>query len=150
MREQDTVRRARELFQGAAARHGLVLVDPERLRGYHRIRLAAEPSRPAHSLPLRIVAAKGAALTVHARDEHVEDLVLGYVWHVHDSPRFFLLTYAEALPIFGDEQSTRRKMAEHRGYWSNSNLHLAGQAQMARFEDRWEWLRDALLRGSLR
>jgi len=84
-----------------------------------------------------------APLTVYARDEFTKALAIAYVWHVHQRPRFFLLSYSEALGVLG-EQRVCMPAWESYGYWHITNVYPERQRQMAPFEDRWEWLRNRL------
>ncbi len=118
------------LFEAALARHGFRVAQPRSDINIDLIVYAADPGPFWYALPMQLRIAVGAAFDPgegFMGRASLRDVVVAYIWVSEDKPRFFLLSYDEAVRAWEP--------------WFDAE-------KLADFEDRWDWLRSRLTGGS--
>jgi hypothetical protein len=134
-------------FEAELIRRGFEVATPRRDRGIDLIIYTDQPSEPFRAVPLQLKISSGAAFNLDRKYERFTGLVLVYVWHIHTQPRYFCLTYQEALGVIG-AQALQTPSWRDKGTYAMFKVSQARQQHLAPYEHRWEWLR-AHLAGSV-
>lgn len=77
-------------------KRGFEVARPHRDKGIDLLGFLDVPADPFAALPIQVKAFTGTSFSVMRKYERMTGLVLVYIWNVLASPRFFLMSYAEA------------------------------------------------------
>lgn len=130
-------------FEAELLRQGFEVAKPRRDRGIDLIIHTDNPAEPFRAVPMQLKVSSDAAFSLDRKYAQFNRLVLVYVWHIHTQPRFYCLTYREALAVIGEKSLATPSWSE-RGYYSMSTVSKEKQRLLDQYENRWDWLRDYL------
>lgn len=130
-------------FEAELLRQGFEVAKPRRDRGIDLIIYTDNPAEPFRAVPMQLKVSSDAAFSLDRKYAHFNRLVLVYVWHIHTQPRYYCLTYQEAMAVIGDKSLATPSWSE-RGYYSMSTVSKEKRQLIEHYEHRWEWLRHYL------
>jgi hypothetical protein len=129
-------------------KRGFEVARPHRDKGIDLLVFLDEPVDPFAALPIQVKAFTGTSFSVMRKYERMTGLVLVYIWNVLASPRFFLMSYAEAAGLVpGPQKATaswNKPLLQAGWSWTKAPKRVV--AGLVPFENRWEWLRAQLTR----
>jgi hypothetical protein len=143
MKAQDVESVGTALLQAELARQGFEVAKPIFDRGIDLIVFSSESPHEFRALPIQVKAASAESFVVNKKYQKFGDLILAYVWGVESQPRFFLLTYDEAVSLLGSAKETRSWRDAGAYSWTRRVDNRRKRA-MEEYESRWEWLRARL------
>lgn len=130
----------RALLEGILIRERFEVARPARDQGVDLVVYLVNPFR---SLPIQVKVKTGEGFDVHKKYARHTEIILAYVWNIHEVARFFLLTFEESLEVLGDVALSTASWQEN-GYYNTSRPSREMRQRLERFENRWEWLRGRL------
>lgn len=80
-------------------KRGFEVARPHRDKGIDLLVFLDEPTKPFVALPIQMKAYTGTTFGVWRKYERMKGLVLVYIWNVRIEPRFFMMTYSEAVRL---------------------------------------------------
>ncbi len=137
------------LFEAELTRKGFEVAKPRRDRGVDLVIYTSDPSEPFRAVPVQLKVSTTTAFSLDRKYTTFTGLVIGYVWDIHTTPRFFLLTYPEAAAVAG-EQALSTPSWEKSGYYAEGPITKKRLALLEAYENRWEWLRGYLAESVIR
>lgn len=143
MNRQDVESVGTALLQAELARQGFEVAKPIFDRGIDLIVFSSVGDGGFRALPIQVKAASAESFVVQKKYRKIGGLILAYVWGVESTPRFFLMTYDEAVALLGSAAETR-SWKEHGVYSWTRRVDAGRKRQLSKFENRWEWLRQRL------
>lgn len=129
----------------ALIRRGFEVAHPMRDRGIDLIIFSDLPGQPFSAIPVQVKAHTGAALMVERKYEKFKGLVHAVVWEaVSERPRYFLFDHEEAVSLVPETSREKEIWARADGHWTWTDAPKNLQERIAKFENRWDWLRARL------
>lgn len=132
----------RAALEAELVRSGLEVAHPNRDLGIDLLVYTTDPGKPFRALPVQMKVTTGPRFSVDRKYERFEGLVLAYVWLL-EAPRFFLMTYREALLVLGAAAQATASWQE-RGYYTQAPVSRERMGQLEEYENRWRWLHEQL------
>jgi hypothetical protein len=132
----------------ALIREGFEIARPLRDNGVDLIVFSDDSARPL-AIPLQVKVHSETGLEVfRERYERFPGLVYAVVWQALSQPRFFLFDHDEAVALIPETSRQTSSWTRADGHWTWTHLKVPQDVQlnMARLENRWDWLRSRLLR----
>ena len=136
---QQTELVGRALLEAELVRQNFEVARP--IRDKHIDLLVYTPV-PFRAIPIQVKVKTSDGFDVNRKYEQYPGLILAYVWNIHDTPRFFLMTYDEALSVLGER--AQNTPSWRKGSYNTSRPSREMRQRVEGLEDRWEWLRQRL------
>lgn len=132
-----------KLLEAELVRNGFEVAYPIRDRGIDFIIYQDNHGKPFSAVPIQVKAASGERFILDRKYERMKGLILAYVWGIDKKPRYFLLTYREALSLLGRARKTNSW--QKKGIYVYPHVpHRLKEKLHQYYEDRWTWLRKLL------
>lgn len=133
----------RAALEAELIRNGFEVARPYRDKGIDLLVFLDEPTKPFAALPIQMKSSTGTMFGVWRKYEKMTGLILVHVWNVQTSPRFFLMTYAEAAALIPQRQkssaSWNKPLLKGAWSWPKAPRPIATQLEH-KYEGRWSWL----------
>jgi len=139
MNTQQTELVGTALLEAALVREGFNVARPAIDFGIDLIVFSAQTDKYFKAIPIQIKVSTEARFELHRKYSRFKDLVLAYIWNIHKKPRFFFMTYEEALDVLGPRAS--KSESWKKGYYSFSKISKTRLEKLRNYENRWDWLR---------
>jgi len=127
-------------------RYGFEIARPHRDKGIDLIVFLDAPAHRLAALPIQVKSYTGESFGVMRKYEGRKDLIHAYVWKVLDQPKFFLMTFAEAVRVLpkAQRQTESWNRTDGKAGWHWTRVPESIRPTLFRYEDRWTWLRQRL------
>jgi hypothetical protein len=130
----------------ALIREGFEIARPLRDRGVDLVVFSDDSTR-CSAIPLQVKTHSETGLQVF-REKYTAfpGLVYAMVWQTLSQPRYFLFDHGEAVALIPETSRQQLSWTKPKGYWTWTHpVPPDVQLNVARFENRWQWLRARLL-----
>ena len=127
------------LFEAELIRQGFEVAKPRRDRGIDLIVYTSDPGGPFRAVPIQLKVSTRTAFSLDLKYESFTGLVIAYVWEIHATPRYFLLTYPEAAAVAGDQALSTPSWKKD-GYFAEGPATKKRRTLLETYEARWAWL----------
>ena len=139
-----------KLLEAELVRERFEVAHPIRDRGIDLLVYRDDRGKPFVALPIQVKASSSERFDLDRKYERTTNLVLAFVWNIPRSnnsrPRYFLLTYAEALSLLGSARKTKSWQKGRRYAFTRQVPRQLERQLRQNYEDRWKWLREKLSR----
>jgi hypothetical protein len=129
----------------AMLRQGFEIARPLRDRGVDLIVFSDTFPRPS-AIPIQAKIHSETGLDVYREKyQNFPGIVYAIVWHAASQPRYFLFDHTEACSLIPETSRQQSCWTRPSGHWVwthpvPQHLHV----NIAKFENRWDWLRSRL------